>query len=425
MKKYINIVITFLIAITIIMLPISKVEAGNFTVSNSSVTLEIDKSATITINASTHTGRINITSSNASVATVNLESMWVENNSQPITISAKSAGNATITMTGSLYDTVIGKEETYTQTVVVTVNKVPEVKPEPQPEPKPEPEQPTINTQKELEFKSVNEIVYATGTVNVREKSTDTATKFGQLKEGDSVTRIGVSKTSDEQGRGWSKITYNGKTAYVISSKLTTKKPTEEPKVETPVQEPPVTTEEPTNNDSTTAVEGSLKSLEIEGVTLTPTFSSNVYEYRVIVKENISELKINAVAKSSDSKITIAGNKDIQEGENLIIIMVYNAKNEAEGTYQITVNKNTLDLTETDNILKIGNEKAKRNLILFITLFVVAIVSLAVVLILKNKHQNQDGEEQEFTEENPLIEQQENIEEKKENKEEKKKGKHF
>lgn len=337
------------------------------------------------------------------------------------TVSVNTKYNIKFSITGMETPSLdIVPDETNTAVLTVIAPVVEKPKPQPQPEPEPEPPAAVVTPN----FTQANKTMYAAkDNMNLREswstKSNATTIKKGtELK----VTGISTNKVNDYV---WYRVSYNGKTLYVANYLLTDTKPTEEPKVETPVQEPPVTTEEPTNNDPTTAVEGSLKSLEIEGVTLTPTFSSNVYEYRVIVKENISELKINAVAKSSDSKITIAGNKDIQEGENLIIIMVYNAKNEAEGTYQITVNKNTLDLTDTDNILKIGNEKAKRNLILFIALFVVAIVALAVVLILKNKHQNQDSEEQDFADNNPLMEQQEIKEFKQENPEEKKKGKHF
>ena len=90
---------------------------------------------------------------------------------------------------------------------------------------------PTPEAPKVLEFTTVNETVYATGAVNVRKTYSANGEYMGQLKEGDSVTRTGVSKTTAE-GYKWSKITYNGKTAYVISNKLTTQKPTVEDPIE-------------------------------------------------------------------------------------------------------------------------------------------------------------------------------------------------
>ena len=108
-----------LIVISLIPLPVA--EAANFTVSKTNVTLDAGKSTTITINASTHTGRVDIVSSNTNVAIVNENSLWVENNSKTITITAKSAGSAKITIKGELFDANTEEEREFTQTVNVTV----------------------------------------------------------------------------------------------------------------------------------------------------------------------------------------------------------------------------------------------------------------------------------------------------------------
>jgi len=110
-----------ILMITILPLPVA--EAANFTVSKSNVSLETGKSSTITINAPTHTGRINITSSNSVVATVSDSSLWVENDSKTITITAKSSGIATITIRGELYDSSADEENEFVRTVNVTVTK--------------------------------------------------------------------------------------------------------------------------------------------------------------------------------------------------------------------------------------------------------------------------------------------------------------
>jgi len=104
-------------------LPLPVAEAANFTVSKSNVSLEAGKSSTITINAPTHTGRLDISSSNSAVATVNDSSLWVENDSKTITITAKSSGIATITIRGELYDSSADEENEFVRTVNVTVTK--------------------------------------------------------------------------------------------------------------------------------------------------------------------------------------------------------------------------------------------------------------------------------------------------------------
>lgn len=332
-------------------------------------------------------------------------------------------------------ESVADENNTAVLTVKAPVTPTPE--PEPKPEPTPDPKPETPPTTKKLEFTSVNETVYATGTVNVRESYSASSKQLGQLKEGDSVKRIGVSKTAGTDKLWWSKVEYNGKTGYVISSKLTTTKP-EEPTVEEPKTEDPV--EEPKTNDTSEndEVKDGLKSLEIEGITLSPAFSPEVYEYRAIVKKDVSELIINAVAASEGATITIAGNKNLQEGENLITIVVYNAENEVEATYQITTNKSTLDLTDTDNLLKAGTQAAKRNLIIFISILVIAIIALIVVMILKHRNESYEDDYEEDDEEDYQGDKFTNSEETVENvekettqeeiektKKEKRKGKHF
>ena len=109
--------------VTISLLPLPVAHAANFSVSKSNVSIENGKSSTITINAPTHTGRLDIVSSNSGIATVSESSLWVENNSKTITISAKSIGTTTITIKGELYDASAEEEGSFSKTINVTVTK--------------------------------------------------------------------------------------------------------------------------------------------------------------------------------------------------------------------------------------------------------------------------------------------------------------
>lgn len=72
-------------------------------------------------------------------------------------------------------------------------------------------------------FTSVNEQVWATGTVNIRSGPSTEDAKVGSLNKGNSVTRIGVG-TGDYAS--WSKVKLSdGSEVYVASSYLTTTKP--------------------------------------------------------------------------------------------------------------------------------------------------------------------------------------------------------
>ena len=70
-----------------------------------------------------------------------------------------------------------------------------------------------------VNFKDVNETVYITSGCNVRESYSTSSNKLGKLNEGASVKRTGIADN------GWSRVEYNGKTAYISSQFLTTTKP--------------------------------------------------------------------------------------------------------------------------------------------------------------------------------------------------------
>ena len=71
-------------------------------------------------------------------------------------------------------------------------------------------------------FTSVNETVYATTTVNIREGFSADTDKVGSLGRGQSVKRVGIG-TGDAEG--WSEVEFNGQTAYISSEYLSLTKP--------------------------------------------------------------------------------------------------------------------------------------------------------------------------------------------------------
>lgn len=88
------------------------------------------------------------------------------------------------------------------------------------------PETPEVETPVEAEptysFTSVNETVYATSTVNIREGFSADTDKVGSLGKGQSIKRVGIG-TGDAEG--WSEVEFNGQTAYISSEYLSTVKP--------------------------------------------------------------------------------------------------------------------------------------------------------------------------------------------------------
>lgn len=84
-------------------------------------------------------------------------------------------------------------------------------------------QQTEVSSEATLTFTSVNEQVWATGTVNLRSGPSTEDEKVGALNKGNSVTRIGIG-TGDYSS--WSRVKLSdGSEVYVASSYLTTTKP--------------------------------------------------------------------------------------------------------------------------------------------------------------------------------------------------------
>ena len=178
------------------------------------------------------------------------------------------------------------------------------------------------NTTPSVSFSSRNETVYATGSVNVRASYSTSSRIIGSLSEGDSLTRTGIS---DE----WSRVTYEGQTAYVINSGLTTTKPTTEEEQD---EEKPEETDEEKSNVKT------LSSLTVEQYSLEPEFSPDITEYSLTVGGDVEKLDIGAIAEDTNATIEITGNTGLLIGENTINVKV-TAEDGTVRTYTINVTK--------------------------------------------------------------------------------------
>lgn len=326
--------------------------AGNFSLSKSSSSITEGKTDTFTINGSNATGRVDITSSDTSVATVSLSNKWLENSSATVTITAKKAGTTKITVTGTIADKD-GVEATVTKTISVTVKA------------KSTSSGGSSNNSSNTtttapKFTSINETVYATDDgINVRKSYSTSSAALGSLKKGESLKRTGVATTKTSDGITWSKVTYNGQTAYVSSAYLTKTKPaedkskTEESKNNTTTNQTSnneVTNNEDINNtteavnnevdnsniDNENAVLG-LSKLEISGVNFSEGFDPNIHSYTLKLNFFVKDLNITAEANRADAKIEIIGNENFEEGENNVTILVSSADNKETATYQIKV----------------------------------------------------------------------------------------
>lgn len=135
---------------------------------------------------------------------------------------------------------------------------------------------------------------------------------------------------------------------------------------------------------ATTDSKFGLSSLSISGQTVSPNFKNTIYSYTVGIKEDISSLEINAVATDKEAKIEIIGNENLQQGENMITIVVKNEKTNQTVTYKITVNKNVVSETKVErnffNPSTWGKEMIIKSIIVVV---LILLIIIAVVLKVK------------------------------------------
>lgn len=84
--------------------------------------------------------------------------------------------------------------------------------------------------------------------------------------------------------------------------------------------------------------EARLKELQIDIEGMTPEFNKNTTEYYIVVNLDVEKIKVKAISQDDKAKVSIVGNNNLQEGENIISINV-TAEDGTTKTYYIYVTK--------------------------------------------------------------------------------------
>lgn len=150
---------------------------------------------------------------------------------------------------------------------------------------------------------------------------------------------------------------------------------------------------------STTATNNSkdgfgLASLEINGLTLNPSFETEIYEYKVELTEDLDSLDIRTIATDDDTTVELYGNEGLALGENTITILVRNKKGDKSATYQIIVNKN---LSEEEKVSWLkpstwGKEEIIKTIIIVALIMLIVIAIILKIKIAKEKNEEEDIE---------------------------------
>lgn len=149
--------------------------------------------------------------------------------------------------------------------------------------------------------------------------------------------------------------------------------------------------EENTENVSEEYLGDGLASLNIENLELSPSFDTNIYEYTVKYIGEKTNLDITAEATDPYYVVEVTGNEDLQEGENLITILVSDPDGENIATYQVTVNKSLVD---EEALAREQAEKEKqRNIIIGVVIAVIVVAIIIIVIIKKHKKKSKFAED--------------------------------
>jgi len=155
--------------------------------------------------------------------------------------------------------------------------------------------------------------------------------------------------------------------------------------------------DENTENVENTSSGNGLASLKIGDLKLSPEFSTNIYEYETTYIGEGEKLEIEAKATDPYYVVDITGNNKLEEGENIITILVSDPDGNNIATYQVVVNKKLVDEEAIAREQEELRKKQEQNKILIAASISLAIIVFLIIIFLIVKHiKNKKIEEDEY-----------------------------
>lgn len=129
-----------------------------------------------------------------------------------------------------------------------------------------------------------------------------------------------------------------------------------------PAKEPGNTTSKPIKTtpkeETKKSSDSTLSALSIAEGTIAPEFNKDVKEYAVTIPYETSEINVTAIPADSKAKVTIEGNKDLKEGENIVKVLVA-AEDGTSTTYTIKVTRARIPLALNSLVIKYQNQEGQ------------------------------------------------------------------
>lgn len=389
-KKILKTVLMIGIAFFIILIA-KEVKAASVSISASKTSVTPGESVTITV-SSDCTGRINLSASGGSLSS---DRVWIEGNSQSVTLKTSSAGTITITATPETLSTSAGEEVNLgakSCSVKVAANTSGTTNNN------------NNNNNNNNTNTNIKSSVATLANLGIRpndfsgftpSKKSYAATVPNNIEsveiyasKGQSGQTIsGTGTKSLKEGENTFTITVtaeDGKTTNQYTLTVTREAKEDEEK--------PEETEKPDTENPTQEKFG-LSTLIMSGVSLDPKFSTDVFEYKVKLTEDKEKLDIQTVSTDEKAKVEVTGNENLQEGENIITILVTDESGEKTATYQIIVEKNLVNQEEIDKQKEQEEKDKQMKMILIGGAGAVLIIIIAIVIIVKRRRNKQYAEE--------------------------------
>ena len=118
-----------------------------------------------------------------------------------------------------------------------------------------------------------------------------------------------------------------------------------------------------------------LVSLDVKESNLYPKFDSDVNEYKIKLKKNVSKLTIDAIAKDKNSKVEIIDNKNLNKNNSVVLVKVTD-KNGFSNYYKLKV-----DNTKKQTIFGIEISK----IIWFLLIMILILIFLILIILIKRR----------------------------------------
>ncbi|MDD3303598.1 MAG: cadherin-like beta sandwich domain-containing protein [Clostridia bacterium] len=360
--------------------------AGSFSVSSSAGSVTVGGTVTITISTNSCAGKFSVASSNTGVATVSTGSIFVDGSGK-VTVTTKSAGTATITVTAT--DVADSDLNDVTGSKQVTITATNPVAP-PVDNNNSNNNQGNNNntaTKSNNNYLKVLQVNYEGLTPNFNKSKTTYS-----LNVGKDVGSIKVTATPE-----------HGKATAYVSGNTNLKNGDNNVYIT-------VTAENGSKRTYTIVVTKSadpekansyLENLIVENAKLSPEFSKEILEYDCgTVGAEVESLKILTFPEIEAAKVEITGNDKLIVGENNIVIKVTSADGSTTKEYKIKVVKEETVAAlngndDNDDIPLVTKEKptslfdkivsAVKNNALLVLMYVFVIVEFIQIIYLYRK----------------------------------------